>query len=176
SGRVIQHRETADARRLPILSDRSAAILPRKPHRVARRIGCDAEALLPGACRGVGDIHNGLPNSAPLVQCAARSVRRSFSAPLVPPPIALSGFPPPKQRSRSDTSVAGKYPIATYSPPPTPAPDTQKPQPPRECGDCGIAQTRAQHRPQATAARGGNPRPQPGISPRGAPPLPHFTT
>src|SRR5699024_10247951 len=70
-----------------------------------------------------------------------RSFRRSFSAPLVPPPIALSGFPAPKQRSRSDTSVAGKYPITTYSPSPTPAPDTQKPQPPRECGNCGIAQS-----------------------------------
>src|SRR5699024_3437292 len=77
SGRVIQHRETADACRLPILTGRFAAILPRKPHRVARRIGCDAEALLPGACRGVGDLHNGLPISPPLVpplvQCAARS-------------------------------------------------------------------------------------------------------
>ena len=122
-------------------SARAAAILPRKPHRVARRIDCDAEALLPGACRGAWDLHNGLPFSAPLVQCAARSAAH----------CALR-LPPPKQRSRSDTSVAGKYPIATYSPSPTPAPDTQKPQPPRECGDCGIAQTRAQHRPQATAA------------------------
>src|SRR5699024_9875709 len=86
----------------------------------------------PGDRRGAGDVHNGLP----------------ISAPLVAPPA-----PPPKQRSRSDASAAGKYPIATYSPPPTPVPDTQKPQPPQKCGNCGIAQTRASPRPQATAAR-----------------------